>query len=99
VKYCSGTKSLIETISEARLFICNNTGVLWVANLLGVETVSFATPFFFPSWDPRELRNEINHVLVGDRFCDCVGYRCKRGNCIHEIETETVFQLIKERVQ
>ena len=46
-------------IEEARLFICNNTGVLWAACLLGVPTVSFATPFFFPRWDPREYGKDV----------------------------------------
>ena len=98
VEYCSSTESLFEILNETKLFVCNNTGVLWAACLAGVFTISFGAPFFLPVSNYTEILKETNYLLMGDPCCDCTDYICKKGNCIHDIPVETMLQIVRAKV-
>ena len=81
-------------LSRMALLICNNSGPLHLAGLLGVPTISFMGPTIKTRWWPRGPRSE---VMRRDQL-PCIG--CNRGYCriqthacMTEITPDQAFQV------
>jgi ADP-heptose:LPS heptosyltransferase len=89
--------SFAAVMSRMDLLICNNSGPLHLAGLLGVPTLSFMGPTVKARWWPRGSRQE---VMRRDQL-PCIG--CNNGYCriqshacMTEITPDQAFQVYQK---
>jgi ADP-heptose:LPS heptosyltransferase len=86
-------KTLISSLSESKLLICNNSGPLHLAGALGVPVVSLMGPT-----DPVRYCPAGKHTIVIRKGLDCSPCSkgaCRNHACMKDISIEDVFQAVK----
>jgi heptosyltransferase-2 len=91
--HTGGVMDLVENLRSLNLLVCNNSGPLHLAGLLGVPTLSFMGPTVKAGWWPLGAGSI---VLRRDEL-PCIGCnqgRCKLGTraCMTEISPDTAFE-------
>lgn len=71
----SGVMDLVERLRSINVLICNNSGPLHLAGLLGVPTLSFMGPTMKQRWWPRHGKA----VVLRRDDLSCIG--CNLGHC------------------
>jgi ADP-heptose:LPS heptosyltransferase len=93
--------SLIESIRGASLFISNDSGPLYIANLLGVPTYTIYGPtnpdYSFPFGEyHRYIRKIIECSPINSQYCFTQGgIHCPNYLCMHLLSLEEVLAGVK----
>ncbi|MBI1922663.1 glycosyltransferase family 9 protein [Candidatus Poribacteria bacterium] len=100
----AGKTSLVELIhllSRCDILVCNNSGLLHLAVLLGVSTVSFVGPVVIERWGPGG--DQMKHFVVPNEWGECPGDRLTgRERAVAQLRSippEKVLPVVLERLQ
>ncbi|MFA7418418.1 MAG: glycosyltransferase family 9 protein [Melioribacteraceae bacterium] len=90
-------EELTALIDNAKILIANSTGPIHIAAALGKDVIGFYPKFAAVSpkrWGPYSTKAKIFQPTVCDG--ECSRDKCKKLNCMNSIDTQTVFDYIKE---